>query len=223
MENGNDDSRSEDQPSLTNPQCKVCTSSDRFEIEVALAQGQSQEAIARRFSRNGQVFSRQNVNSHHHRHMQVIERAVVEKAAERGNRMLDVGTAIEIEDQNERNRALMREQVSAQIENNQLKWSVRDVMAFIEQDARLGEQRNAALLEGFMGEAGAFAEAVQSVVPQAQWQAIVDEFDERMAKDGWPTGLMHPREGSLGEEDDPRLDEPRSVKPGHGIAHEAMA
>ena len=34
--------------------------------------------------------------------------------------MLDVGTAIEIEEQNERNRAMMREQVSAQIENNQL-------------------------------------------------------------------------------------------------------
>ena len=27
------------QPSTTNPQCKVCTSPDRFEIEVALAQG----------------------------------------------------------------------------------------------------------------------------------------------------------------------------------------
>ena len=72
MKNGNNDSRSEDQPSLTNPQCKVCMSPDRFEIEVALAQGQRQEAVARRFSRNGQAFSRQNVNSHYHRHMQVI-------------------------------------------------------------------------------------------------------------------------------------------------------
>ena len=83
MRNDDDDNRSEDQPSLTNPQCKVCMSPDRFEIEVALAQGQRQEAVARRFSRNGQAFSRQNVNSHYHRHMQVIERAVVERAAER--------------------------------------------------------------------------------------------------------------------------------------------
>src|SRR3954468_18943975 len=101
MKNGNNENRSEDQPSLTNPQCKICMSPDRFEIEVALARGQRQESVAQRFSRNGRAFSRQNVNSHYHRHMQVIQRAVVEKAAERGSRMLDVGTAIEIEDQNE--------------------------------------------------------------------------------------------------------------------------
>src|SRR6476660_1475132 len=116
-------------PSSTNPQCKVCTSAHRFDIEVALAVGQSQEAIARRFSRDGQAFSRQNINSHYRRHMEVIGRAVTEAAAERmRGRMLDVDTAIEIEDQLERNRAAMRRQVREQIETNQLRWSARDAM-----------------------------------------------------------------------------------------------
>ena len=68
------------QPSTTSPQCKVCTSPDRFEIEVALAQDQPQETVARRFSRNGQSFSRQNIHTHYHKHMEVIDRAVSEAA-----------------------------------------------------------------------------------------------------------------------------------------------
>ena len=101
-------------PSFTNAQCKVCASPDRFEIEVALAEGQSQEAVARCFSRDGQAFSRQNIHSHYRRHMQVIDQAVSAAAAGRTrHRMLDVGTAIEIVNQNERIRALLRQQVSA--------------------------------------------------------------------------------------------------------------
>jgi hypothetical protein len=187
------------QPSSTNPQCKVCMSSDRFEIEVALAEGQPQETVARRFSRNGQAFSRQNIHSHYRRHMQVIDRAVTEAAAGRmRNRMLDLGTAMDIEDRNERSRELMRQQVAAQIENNQLRWSARDAMAFIEQDARLGEQRSAALLDVFMVEARAFSEAVRSIVPPAQWQAIVDEYDRLMEENGGPTDPMHRTDDSIG-------------------------
>jgi hypothetical protein len=199
MDNVHNQDRTEAQPpSSTNPQCKVCMSSDRFEIEVALAEGQPQETVARRFSRNGQAFSRQNIHSHYHRHMQVIDRAVAEAAAERmRNRMLDLGTAMDIEDRNERSRELTRRQVSAQIENNQLRWSARDAMAFIEQDARLGEQRSAALLDAFMVEARAFSEAVRTIVPPAQWQAIVDEYDRLMEENGGPTYLMHRTEDSI--------------------------
>jgi hypothetical protein len=191
MDNVHHESQSEGQPpSSTNPQCKVCRSPDRFEIEVALAQGQPQETVARRFSRNEQEFSRQNIHSHYRRHMQVIDRAVTEEAAGRmRHRMLDLETAIEIEDRNERNRAVMREHVSALIENNELRWSARDAMAFIEQDARLGEQRSAALLDAFMADARAFSDAVKSTVPREQWQAIVEAFDALVEEGGVSTDV----------------------------------
>jgi hypothetical protein len=191
MDNVHKEHQSENQPpSSTHPQCKVCASPDRFEIEVALAQGQAQESVARRFSRDNQAFSRQNIHSHYRHHMQVIDRAVAEEAGERmRGRMLDLGTAIEIEDRNERNRELMRRQVSALIENNGLRWSARDAMAFIEQDARLGEQRGAVLMEAFMADARAFSDAVKSTVPREQWQAIVDAFDALVEERGAPTDL----------------------------------
>ncbi len=61
--------------------------------------------------------------------------------------MLDLNTAMEIEEQNERTRDRMRAQVQDAVENNLIRFNARDVMAFIEQDARLGEQRSAATLE----------------------------------------------------------------------------
>ena len=62
-------------------------------------------------------------------------------------------------------------------------------MAFMDQDARLTEQHNAAKLESFVVEAHAFSEAVRSVVPPAQWQAVVEAFDRMMEKAGGPTAL----------------------------------
>ena len=132
MEAAAERSKSAELAPTINPQCKVCQSPDRFEIEVALAERQSREIIAKRFSRNGQAFSRQNLHVHFHNHMRVVDRAVVEAAAARlRNRILDVDTAIEIDDRNERNRELMREQLSARIEANDLRWSAKDAMAFI--------------------------------------------------------------------------------------------
>lgn len=83
-------------PSKTNPQCKVCASPDRFEIEVALARGQSQGYVATRFSRNGQTFSRQNIHTHYHKHMPVLDLAVAEAAAQRGiSPVLDIDSPVE--------------------------------------------------------------------------------------------------------------------------------
>jgi hypothetical protein len=186
------------QPSTTSPQCKVCTSPDRFEIEVALAQGQPQETVARRFSRNGQSFSRQNIHTHYHKHMEVIDRAVSEAATQRmRGRMLDLNTAMQIEEQNERTRDRMRAQVQDAVENNQIRFNARDVMAFMEQDARLGEQRSAAMLDVVMADAKAFSEAVKRCVPQSQWEEIVDTFDELIREHGGPSNLMIYEEGEV--------------------------
>ena len=195
-----------------NPQCKVCKSTDRFEIEVALAERQSRELIAQRFSRNGQTFSRQNMHSHYHNHMAVVDRAVAEAAAARlRNRILDVGTATEIDVRNERNLALMREQLSVQIEENGLRWSPKDAMSFMQMDVLLSEKRSAAQLEGIMVEARAFAAAVKEVVPQAMWADVVQRYDSLV--DGDVSDLLDtsPTIGSSDGPEDACLDEAGSV------------
>jgi hypothetical protein len=185
---------------MTNAQCKVCTSPDRFEIEVALAENQAQDAVARRFSQNGQEFSKQNIHSHYRRHMGVIDRAVIEVASARmRGRMLDLDSAIEIEERNERNRSLMRQQVAEQIESNGLRWTARDAMSFIELDARLGELRSASLMEDFTASARAYSEAVKSVVPQSLWPDIVEAYYRSMEASG-RTNLYRPDD--LTAEDD---------------------
>jgi hypothetical protein len=201
MSNKSDGRPWEQQWTTTSPQCKVCTSPDRFEIEVALAEGQAQQTVARRFSRGGQAYSKQNIHTHYRSHMPVIERAIAEVATARmRGRMLDIETAFEIEDRNERNRALMRQQVAEQIESNRLRWSARDAMGFIELDARLGEQRSAALMEEFMADARAFNTAVKTVVPRSLWQDIVDEYDRLTATSGRTDVLYRPEDLTLEEE-----------------------
>ena len=76
------------------------------------------------------------------------------------------------------------------------------MMAFIEQDARLGEQRNAAHLAAMQADGDAFSEAVKSVVPEDAVGGHRRQVRRVDGEHGGPTGLMHPEDGSLGEEDD---------------------
>lgn len=202
------DERPDYRPSITNPQCKVCTSEHRLEIEVALAQGQPQERVARRFSRGAQKFSKQNIHTHYHKHMQVIEKAVAEAAAAEGrDLMLDLKTATEIEAQNARTRARMRAQVSATIENGDLDWRrPRDVMAFMEFDARLGEQEAAARAELVMIQARTFGTAVREVVTDNDVHVKILEtydriYDEQYKR--WDRSILE--EDGEGEEPDPQV------------------
>jgi hypothetical protein len=166
--------------SKTNPQCKVCTSPDRFEIEVTLARGQSQESVATRFSRNGRTFSRLNIHTHYHKHMQVIDLAVAEEAARRGlSPMLDIKNAREIHAEHERNRARLRAQVNAMIEEG-LSWKTRDILAFMEQDVRIEEQRNAARADALLVQARAFSQAVTEVVPPDLHPRVVEAYERIM-------------------------------------------
>ena len=171
-------------PSQTNPQCKVCNSPDRFEIEVALARGQSQQSVATRFSRNGQTFSRQNVNTHYHKHMQVLELAVAEEAARRGvSPVLGIEMASEIHAEHERNRTRLRAQANALIEGG-VAWKTRDLLYFMEQDIRLEEQRNQQRAEIVMIQARAYGEAVRAVINDNDTHIkILEMYDELLPRE----------------------------------------
>jgi uncharacterized protein YaiL (DUF2058 family) len=169
--------------SISHPQCKVCESPDRFEIEVALAQGQPQQHIARRFSHGEQSFSKQNIHSHYHRHMPVIEKAVAEAAAvQNRGLLLDLETATAIEVENARNRARLRAQVSRLIEQGQLNWRPRDVMAFMEFDARLGQVQSDRLEQNIGVQLGVLGEAVERVIGDETLTKVLDEYDHLIAE-----------------------------------------
>jgi hypothetical protein len=189
--------------SKTNPQCKVCTSPDRAEIEIALARGQSQESVATRFSRHGQSFNRQNIHNHYHKHMQVLDLAVAEEAARRGlSPMLDLERATQIHAEHEHNRARLRAQVDARIKEG-LPWTTRDLLAFMEQDIRLEEQRNEQRAENIMMQARIFGEAVRKVAPIDMQGQIREAYAEIYAR----------RSGAEPDDsvfDDATLDEERS-------------
>jgi hypothetical protein len=170
-------------PSKTNPQCKVCKSADRFEIEVALACGQSQESVATRFSRDGRTFNRQNIHTHYHKHMQVLDLAVAEEAARRGlSPMLDIQRASEIHAQHEHNRVLIRAQVDATIREGLL-LKTRDVLAFMELDVRLEEQRNQHRIDVILIQARVFGEAVRRIMPSDMYDQLIATYDELIAKE----------------------------------------
>ena len=190
-------------PSSTNPQCKVCTSPDRFEIEVALAQDQPQETVARRFSRNGQSFSRQNIHTHYHKPYGG-DRSSSFRGCD-STQMRRKGCLISTRRWRSRNRTSApgigcEAQVQDAVENNLIRFNARDVMAFMEQDARLGDQRSAAMLETFKSQASAFMEAVKSTVPPETWGAVVEAFNRLMDKNGGPTDVFYQRDVPLGEE-----------------------
>jgi hypothetical protein len=65
---------------ITEPRCKVCQHPRRLDIEVALLEGQSRQLVAERFSTSELPLNRQNLHVHNQKHMDTVDRAVVDKA-----------------------------------------------------------------------------------------------------------------------------------------------
>ncbi|MGN6169114.1 MAG: hypothetical protein ACTHQQ_13235 [Solirubrobacteraceae bacterium] len=116
--------------------------------------------------------------------MPVIQKAVAEVAAAQNKGLiLDVEAATAIEAQHARDRARLRAQVSAIIENGHLIWRPRDVMAFMEFDARLGQEQARVHAAPVLDQAKAFGEAVMRVIPDQETRAkIADAYDKVLAE-----------------------------------------
>lgn len=176
-ENHEDEVEQWSPPSMTNPQCKVCNSPDRRAIEVALVQGRGQDTIARVYTRNGQQFSRQNIHTHYHRHMQVVDRATVERARLHArNAMLDVESAKAISRGNEELRDLLREGARRAAQSEALRWTAKDVIAFLERDEQMEQERSGMQVDLLMREVQAFSAAVRMVLLQPLWDDLMENY-----------------------------------------------
>jgi hypothetical protein len=78
----------------------------------------------------------------------------------------------------------MRAAVTAALENGDLALKPRDIMAFMELDARLGEERAAARAELTMKQARTFGKAVRAVIPQELHEQILETYDRLISLQG---------------------------------------
>jgi hypothetical protein len=129
----------------------------------------------RRLLPNGQQFSRQNIHAHYHRHMQVVERATVERARLHArNAMLDVESAKAVSRGNEELRDLLREGARRAAESEALRWTAKDVIAFLERDEQMEQERSGMQIDLLMRDVRAFSVAVRMVLPQPLWGDLME-------------------------------------------------
>jgi hypothetical protein len=169
----------DDMPSDTHPLCKVCNHPARREIEVALIEGQSREVLARRFSTGKMKLNRQNLHSHYHGHMQVIDRAVAEQARTRArNAMLDVESVRAIRERQAGLRGLMLEQATEALAQGRVRWSAKDILQLHGEDAAMEVDRAAVQVEMVMVDFNLLAQALKAHTTDAVQNAIVEEYQQ---------------------------------------------
>jgi hypothetical protein len=179
-----------DAMALTHPTCKVCASPRRREIEVELLVGGSRQAIAERFSGEDQAFNRQNLFSHFHNHMDVVEQAVVQLARqERRRRSLDVATARRILLSKTQFHEDLLEIGMAAIAEGRVKWTLGGVLATKAELDKLRDAEDAAAIALIMERFNLFVEAVKEHVPEDQFRQLYElykQMAEALSDDPWP-------------------------------------
>jgi len=168
---------------IDEPRCKVCKSKYRHQMEEMLIRGMSYTSIGRFFETLGEDVNRKNLASHKDNHMNLANAAlrnVMEKRAREalinieeseGYIMTKLGML-----------ESMLHKVWERIADDTIEWKPADVIQIMQYIEKLeAQQRNIALDEMNI-QARAFSDAVKSIVPQSQWQEILDRYDMNVAR-----------------------------------------
>ena len=165
---------------VSHPTCKVCGSPNRREIELALLVGGSRQAIADRFSVGGEVFNRQNIHTHFHHHMQVIDRALIDLAvAERKRRSLDLGTAQQVLLAKRQLLEDLLEMGLDAIAEGRVKWTLNDVLAVNAELEKLRATDHGQEVAYVVAQAHEFTMAVLEFLPDDKRDALVEAYQRR--------------------------------------------
>jgi hypothetical protein len=152
---------------------------------VALIEGQSREVLARRFSTAAVRLNRQNLHTHYHGHMRVIDRAVAEQARTRArNAMLDVGSVRGIRERQASLRALMLNQATEALAQGRVRWSAKDILQLHSEDMTMELDRAAAQVEMVMVDFNLLAQALKAHTSEAVRTAIVEEYERLKRQSG---------------------------------------
>jgi hypothetical protein len=76
----------------------------------------------------------------------------------------------------------MLHKVWERISDDTIEWKPGDVIQIMQYIEKLEAQQRNIALDEIMLEARAFSDAVKSIVPQNQWEEIVDRFDANVAR-----------------------------------------
>ena len=168
---------------IVEPRCKVCKSKYRHQMEEMLLRGMSYTSIGRFFEQMGEDVNRKNLASHKDNHMNLANAAlrnVMEKRAREalinveeaeGYIMTKLGML-----------ESMLHKVWERINDDTIEWRPADVIQIMQYIEKLEAQQRNFALDEIMLEARCFSDAVKAVVPQAQWDEIVDHFDANVAR-----------------------------------------
>jgi hypothetical protein len=168
----------------TQPRCKVCQHPQRVDIELALLEGQSRELIAQHFSTSDRPLNRQNLHTHDHKHMDTVDRAVVDKARARTrNALLDIQTARGIRDQEDELLDLLYAHTRTAIAEGRVRVSVRDIIHLNQERARIEQERANVQIEAVMIQARTYGKAVKNIIHEdSTHRQILNEYDRLMAQ-----------------------------------------
>ena len=176
---------------IVEPRCKVCKSKYRHHMEEMLLRGMSYTSIGKFFENLGEDVNRKNLASHKDNHMNLAGAAlrnVMEKRAREalinveeseGYIMTKLGML-----------ESMLHKVWERINDDTIEWKPGDVIQIMQYIEKLEAQQRNIALDEIMLEARCFSDAVKSIIPQSQWEEIVDRFDANVARARQPmTGI----------------------------------
>jgi hypothetical protein len=158
--------------------------------------------------------------------MQVVERATVERARLHArNAMLDVESAKAVSRGNEELRDLLREGARRAAESEALRWTAKDVIAFLERDEQMEQERSGMQIDLLMRDVRAFSVAVRMVLPQPLWGDLMESYERQRAEakldesDIFYVDNMDDPASAAGT---PEVRKDKIVKAGQSIATAAM-
>ncbi len=169
---------------IVEPRCKVCNSDYRHQMESLIAKGMSYSAVARFFEQLNVDVNRKNLATHMENHAALEKAAVAGMIRHRWREQ--VVNPDEVEDVTSTYMTkyglldAMLHKAWEAIEGDAAEWKPTDVIQIMQYMERLEAQQKNVALDEIMLEARCFRDAVKGVVPEANWQQIVDQFEENL-------------------------------------------
>lgn len=169
---------------IVEPRCKVCNSDYRHQMEALIAKGMSYSAVARFFEQLNVDVNRKNLATHMENHAALEKAAVAGMIRHRWKEQVVDPEAVEDTTKTYMTKYglldAMLHKAWDRIESDEAEWKPTDVIQIMQYMERLEAQQKNVALDELMLEARCFRDAVKSVVPESQWQEIVDRFEQNV-------------------------------------------
>lgn len=166
---------------ITNPQCKVCNSPHRREIERLMVSGIGNPRICVFMEAAGETFNRQNLDRHKANHMSIEEAVIAEMWAHHArNALLDPDEMEGLIVTREGMLDVMLQYAKQAMERGEIMWSAQDILKVMDKQRELEAAKSTTKIDAMLREADAFGAAVRTVCPPDMWNQIYQQYLRNM-------------------------------------------